>query len=488
MEQKKYFFYFVFLLSILTIIRIILIPQFNLVPQEAYYWLFSQRLALSYFDHPPICSHTIALFTTIFGNNEFSVRIGMILYSIGTMVYLFLLARKIFNDYRLAFWSIVFLNLTIFFNIHSIVATPDGPLLFFWAGSMFYFFKVCFEGNHLRDWLLAGIFVGLAMSSKYTAIFLYPCLVLFLVLQGDIKRLLSYKFLLSIFIALVVFTPVIYWNYLNNWASFLFQSAERARGLRGFSFHYFYQLIASQLFELTPLFFTLMFVVFFKKVFDFNKITSQMKFLLMFSLPIVVFFFGLSFRTLVKMNWILPAYLPMILLVVDYWERLKETGRTVFKYVGIPTSFVFIVATLLIILVPILPIPKGDTWTGWREIATKISHLKQEFDREKPTFIFSTEYKVSAELSFYTPFKDQILAENVYGERALQFDYWFDPKDFAGWDAILVFSDFQPFNKFDVLKLNFSKVEFFEEFKIIRKGKVFRTFYIYRCYDYKPNY
>ncbi len=177
--KSNYFKLFVFFLSILAIIRLFLLGAFNLVPQEAYYWLYIQHPALSYFDHPPMCSYTIGVFTSIFGNNEFGVRFGMLLYSIGTSLFLFLLARKFFNSEKEAFLSFVFLNLTIFFNLHSIVATPDAPLLFFWSGAMYFYFKAIFEGDRWVDWVVAGLFSGFALASKYTASFIVFNLVLF---------------------------------------------------------------------------------------------------------------------------------------------------------------------------------------------------------------------------------------------------------------------------------------------------------------------
>src|ERR1700677_2962050 len=45
----------------------------NLVPDEAYYWVWSQHLALSYLDHPPIVAYLIRLGTALMGNTELGV-------------------------------------------------------------------------------------------------------------------------------------------------------------------------------------------------------------------------------------------------------------------------------------------------------------------------------------------------------------------------------------------------------------------------------
>lgn len=484
--KTKYVNYFLIFVSVVSILRLGLLGAFNLVPQEAYYWLYSQRPALSFFDHPPICSYTIGLFTLLFGNNEFGVRFGMLLYSIGTSIFLFLLAKKFFNSEKNALLTIVFLNLTIFFNLHSIVATPDAPLLFFWSAAMYFYYKALFEDNSWRNWTLAGLSTGLALSSKYTASFIFLNLLFFFVITNQTKKILSIKFIGSVILSAIPFLPVIIWNIENGFASFLFQTSGRAKGIRSIGLNYFFQLIASQLYELTPLFFILLIILILKYLRKFNSIDIKEKYLLAFCFPMVFFFFLVSFTSLVKMNWILPAYLALMILGVKYYVESREKIKFWIKYGGFTSSVGLIVLNLAIILFPILPIEKGDSWTGWREIAARVVELKQKFDTEKKNFIFSNEYKIPAELSFYTPFKDEILAENVYGKPALQFDFWFDVRKFAGWDGIFIYSDYNPSVNLEDVKKVFEKVEFLEEFRIVKNNKIFRRFYIYHCKNYNP--
>lgn len=485
MFSDKYFRLFVYLILLLTLFRLLIAPMFNLVPQEAYYWLYIQRPALGYFDHPPICSYTIGLFTGLFGDNEFAVRFGMIIYSIGTATFLFLLARNIFKNNSLAYRTVIFLNLTIFYNIHSIVATPDAPLLFFWSGAMFFFYKALFEKERYFDWIIAGVFAGFAVYSKYTGILLFVSLFPTLIFLKKWNILFSPKPYISIFIAMLVFSPVIYWNFENNWASFLFQSSYRAQTISGFKLNYLLQLIASQLYELTPLFFVLGIVVGIRTMKKISCIEDTQRFLFFFSFPIICFFFFVSLVSLVKMNWILPAYLSMFILIVDYLNRTTPKQLRIVKFLGVPSSAILIIVNFSIITLPIISIEKGDTWTGWKELAQRVTILKNRYNTTNKTFVFSNDYKIPAELSFYTKFKDEILSANVYDKPALQFDFWFNPNDFKGWDALFIFSDYDKFGEFAQLSKYFTKVEFLEELKINRRGIIFRTFYIYKCYNYR---
>ena len=71
----------IFLLILLNILSL------ELTFYEAYYWIYSQYLSWGYFDHPPMVAIIIRAGTSIFGNNEFGVRIiTNMMFFIGTLV------------------------------------------------------------------------------------------------------------------------------------------------------------------------------------------------------------------------------------------------------------------------------------------------------------------------------------------------------------------------------------------------------------------
>ena len=92
------------------------------------------------------------------------------------------------------------------------------------------------ESGNPRWWLAAGLFAGLALLSKFTAIMLLPAVAAF-VLVPDWRRrwLLSPWPFLAALIAVIVFLPVLIWNAEHDWASFRFQFV-RAVATHPFSF------------------------------------------------------------------------------------------------------------------------------------------------------------------------------------------------------------------------------------------------------------
>jgi len=64
----------IFLLFGLTCYRFWFATHLELVPDEAYYWLWSKHLAASYRDKGPAIAWTIAAGTKLFGDTVFGIR------------------------------------------------------------------------------------------------------------------------------------------------------------------------------------------------------------------------------------------------------------------------------------------------------------------------------------------------------------------------------------------------------------------------------
>ncbi len=188
-------------------------------PDEAYYWLWSRHLDLSYYDHPPLIAYLIKLFT-LFKTNECTVRLAAVFcMGIATM-YTYLLAKKIFDEKTALYAVLILLSLPAT-NMGFTIVTPDAPLMLFWAVSMYYTYLALTEDS-ISYYLLAGISMGLLLLSKYTSVLFLGSLIFFLLFKMP-KKLLEWKAWFAVAIAIMIFLPVIWWNYQHNWISFSFQ-------------------------------------------------------------------------------------------------------------------------------------------------------------------------------------------------------------------------------------------------------------------------
>src|SRR5439155_1189622 len=128
---------------------------------------------------------------------------------------------------------------------------PDGPCLLFWSATV-WALAHALSGDSPRWWIAAGFFLGLAMDSKYHAVFLGFGVFGFLLLSPDHRGWLKRKEpWLAVGAALLAFSPTWIWNARNGWQSFAYQGVSRFKE-SGFQPSQFWKFPASQLELLTP--------------------------------------------------------------------------------------------------------------------------------------------------------------------------------------------------------------------------------------------
>jgi 4-amino-4-deoxy-L-arabinose transferase-like glycosyltransferase len=82
----------------------------------------------------------------------------------------------------------------------------------------------------LRDWLITGTLLGLAGLSKYTAAFAAFALLLVVLCPPRKSWINQTGFYLAVLLALLLISPVLYWNWVNDWISFKYQLAHGSGG------------------------------------------------------------------------------------------------------------------------------------------------------------------------------------------------------------------------------------------------------------------
>jgi 4-amino-4-deoxy-L-arabinose transferase-like glycosyltransferase len=216
---------------------------------EAYHRLYAQHLAAGYYDHPGMIGWLIHLSTSLFGDSLLAVRLPTIIGSGFAIGFAFLAGRRMYGESagRLAAFLVGLVPMTARFAME---ATPDGPLLCFWMGAIWSLAHALQGagsrpgtspfGSTMGWWLLAGLFTGAAMDSKYSAIFLPAGLLLYLMLSREHRLwLLRVEPYLAAFAALACFWPTVAWNAEHQWQSFAYQGGERIKAAREFTLNHF---------------------------------------------------------------------------------------------------------------------------------------------------------------------------------------------------------------------------------------------------------
>jgi undecaprenyl-diphosphatase len=405
-RAKSIFFFLLFL----YLIRLFLIGFLQLIPDEAHYWYWSKNLALSYFDHPPMVAYLMAFFTWIGGDSQFFVRLGGVLITVIAHVFLYLTIKKLSRNTTLSWELLLVLNITLLFSAGCIVQTPDTPLLLFWTLALYSATQII-VGGAATWWYLFGVALGLGLLSKYTMILVVPCQFAFLLFSREHRHWLKRKEpYLAMLLGLIIFSPVIVWNWQHGWVSFAFQLNQGFSPEEGSSVFKLLEYVGGQLGVITPLLF-LAFVYYTAWGFYHagRQGISEYLYLALMSWPILIFF-GLSTLRgeVAEANWPAPAYIAgIVLMLMVFRQHFSErSGHRKFVYIGVGLALVLNLLIYVHLFIPTIPIsPRYDPtkqFHGWRELGTKINSYIQQYPWQEGYFLVAERITIVAEAVFYT--------------------------------------------------------------------------------------
>lgn len=492
-------------LAILTIAKVWFASRAELLPEEAYYWTYSQFPALSYFDHPPMVAWVIACGTAIFGDTEFSVRIGTIALSLGSSVWIFMLTRLWFGR-ACAWWAVLLFNLLPIFIGTGVLAFPDGPLVFFWLMTMYAISKVVGRDSPqlpvpthdmraarlaaLPYWLLAGVGLGGALLSKYTAVMLTVSVGTFLLLSPSQRFWLRRpEPWMSLLIAFALFAPVIVWNAQNDWASFLFQST-RTAGPGKDTLKHALEFWLIQIGILGPIVFVLFAMAVARSArLGWWQRRNSWNFALSFFLPLFTVFLLASFKTNIHVNWTAPAFLSLIVVGAAMFHEARQiqqhARRCRFALRG---AIVFAMAILALgagVIIYGVPFAASRIG-GWRHLAVLVNAAQAEVARDtgrNPFVLGADKYNLAAELSFYTGKPKDQVNTLALGKHGLGFRYWTDLRTLDGSDAIVVLPKLSKPALRDLTN-HFTRVGSAKPFSIPTVGNKYQTVWLVVCRGY----
>jgi hypothetical protein len=222
------------LIAAMTALRLTYASLLDLRTDEAYYWTWSKENVLSFLDHPPMIAWFIRFGTAIFGDTNLGVRFAGILAMLVTQLLLADIVRRVTHDVRAVVIVLLLPEAAVYYGLLMAKVSPDVALIPF-ATAMVWALIRLWESGDARWWLAAGVFGGLALLSKFTAVMLIPAVLAFMLVPEWRGRWLRSPYpWLAALIAVALFLPVLIWNAGHDWASFRFQFV-RATATHGWS-------------------------------------------------------------------------------------------------------------------------------------------------------------------------------------------------------------------------------------------------------------
>lgn len=386
----------------------------QLAEDEAYQWVWSKHLALSYYSKPPLIAYTQFLGTSLWGDTAFGIRFfSPVISAIISLMVLRFFAREI--NARAGFFLLLIVSAMPMMAAGSVLMTIDPLSVLFWTAAMLAGWRAVQDKGTTRDWLWVGLWMGLGFLSKYTELFQWLCWAVFFALWRPARRHLRRPGpYLALLVNALCSLPVLIWNAQRNWITV--RHVVDDAGVRTAwhpTLRYVGDFLGSELGLLNPIFFVGM-VWAALALWRRGRQNPRLVYFFSMGAPLFLAYLFHSFRARVLPNWIAPSVIPLACLMVAYWDARWRLGQAKLKgwlTTGLALGFTLVILghdTNLVAKVSghYLPV-KFDPLhrvRDWDETARVVGQVRQELLKEgKPVFIIANTYGLTGQLSFYLP-------------------------------------------------------------------------------------
>jgi 4-amino-4-deoxy-L-arabinose transferase-like glycosyltransferase len=431
----------VWLLVGLAVLQWVVGSRIPLDPDETYYWEWSRRLALGYYDHPPAIAYLIRAGTAIFGPTALGVRFVPVLANLGGGLILLLLARRLGGAGAGLDAALLVLSLPIL-AAWLILATPDCPL-FLADGLALYAAVRALEASPgsrpaLVWWLGSGAALGLGLVSKLSAVILPFGILLALLARSDLRRRLAEP---GPYLACLLATLVAVPTVVDPSAPFVFQLRHGFGGSRGSPLLQELDFVGGQIGITGGILFVLLAIAVVRSL---RHSAEPLRFVLaVAALSTFAVFTVSALLHRVEANWPLPAYLPAVALLASSpgdirWRRWRR--------IGITLGGGMVALAYLQTVTPVLPfqeemIRRGH---GWYDVAYRVSILRGSIAAAKGQrmWLAGNTYQDASKLAFHLSDHPGVFALNLRS-RQNQYSIWPEFPDLAdrGDDLVFILSN-----------------------------------------------
>ncbi|MBM4107286.1 MAG: glycosyltransferase family 39 protein [Phycisphaerae bacterium] len=195
---------------------LVLLCPYSLIEDEAQYWVWSLHPDWAYSTKGPGVAWAIGLATQVLGDAEWAVRLPAALAGGVAMLAVAGLARDTIPDRRAAFFAAACMGLAPVFQALSLLMTIDGPLVACWALACWSAWRALAMGSK-RAWVALGLVLAVGVLFKFTIVLLVPGIVLAWALRRRAWRAWPTGVVLAHALLMLGVAPPILWNARHGW-------------------------------------------------------------------------------------------------------------------------------------------------------------------------------------------------------------------------------------------------------------------------------
>ena len=380
-KLKQHKFLLPVVIFLLCILNIVQGSTTELLPDEAYYWVYSQYMSWGFFDHPPFVAVWVSISNFLF-TDELGVRFFSSI-SFSLLIYLVWITIDHPLKKKFTWLFIVLVFSTALLNVYGFITTPDTPLLFFFALFLWSYKEYLTKRNTVSYLLLSLAITGM-MYSKYQGI-----LIVLFIFLSNWKLAKDYKIWLVCLGALVLYIPHIHWQYINDFPSVRYHLYERA-SVATYKFEYTLMHFVNAI-AILGFTFIVMYKAFFKGIKSTDLFHKGLNYIIS---GFFIFFLVASFRGHVQAQWIAPIMLPLILITFNYLVE-NNTQLKLFNYLAIANISIILFVRIIIANEGIIPV-KLD-FHGNKQWTLKVKEFTKGSDK-----LFINSFQNASIYWFYT--------------------------------------------------------------------------------------
>lgn len=461
-------------------------------PDEAYYWLWGQHPAWSYFDHPPLHAWIQGGMAMVWGRSHGVLRLPTILSTSLLFSMYGLICRRLYGQqHQDGFWLTVLLVLTSpLLFLFLALAWHDHWLICLGTAASYCLVEFLSGDRRAQyGWLYgAGILIGLAGLCKYVALFLGVGWLVAIAGYSNWRHLLGNPHLYgAMAIALLITAPVMGWNSQHEFYSFQFylgrsvQAESQAMqwwgpaffgGLSGIIFGPFHTGLALKATQYSPP--SSPFATAYRRLaWTVFGVSTAALAVLSLKAPVLYYWNILAYPLLLPLmaGCCLDPDQPRQLHHARWLQGANWCGCGV--------------TILLVVHHAILPLPalvadSGDNDTrmlyGWSQIAATVS---QQTARLSSPLVLTTDYRSASALA-YELNDASVMA---LSGRIDQFDFWYDAAAMDGHDALLLGDRWHPICPTHLAMFDHTDPP--ETLTIKRLGVFIKDYTLVRGYDFQ---
>lgn len=346
-DMQKLFFK---ILIFVFILRSVLAAWIPITGDEAYFIVWGKHFDYGYYDHTPFVGWLLAAFLTV-SDATWWLRLPSILLPLFISYFIYRILKTRNPD--VAVWvALVYLVAPV--NIVNFLITTDTSLIFFSFVSAWYFYKALYFNKtspsadkiSYQDFLLSGLFLGLAFFSKYFAVILGVVYGVYILVYHRNRKGMVGLGLVLLMVLPFAFINLL-WNYNHCWNNILFNLFNRtADGDNAISSLTKYIAMLVYLFSPVLLFYLFKNRDIFKQQYtdDFNRV-----YIWLAVLPLLLFLF-LLLKKEVGLHWVFSFY-PFLFIAVAGVLNNKQ-WRWTFHFMWV-LSLLHILALASLMVLPV---------------------------------------------------------------------------------------------------------------------------------------